>query len=728
MRKQWLILLMAVVASASLWGCGSSGSGGSEVTAPAEVIDADNAGNCTICHTLEVHAEINGIAGVNPDMNGLGSAITHDCEDCHGGGQFHHGEGPIPYPSPDGARCAACHDEATLIMASKHNLGDPTNTSMIIPDTEHYVEGVCIRCHSAEGFMALKGIVGDQATIEAAFDAATNVPESFDADGNIILHNMVCGTCHNPLTKEMNTASEDWTPNNSASAQLALCTSCHNYKMNDGTIMASGDDYTVSTDAGVDGEYFTDDDVLSAGITTAMAGHHENAWYRLIASTHFDNPSSEGVIEGYVIRENGETPCFDCHGHELITNTGELDDPEALTIHTQWAQSGHAGKLLENVVAAVEAVDCNDLDGMGTASTSISHGRCNEQASAALAAGVTDATGIGWSHYNWDSTDARGDCQMCHTSTGFMNYVADPAGYDVADNDFSHLDGWNAVDGSGQNELLYCWGCHSNAETGDLRVAGAVTATYTYNDAAVVFPDVGSSNTCVVCHSGRGNNEVASESSRFAGHHAPAAADLFSEYSHVAYEYPGLDYTNVSFFAHDSIAADSAGPCVACHMNGDAADHSFDVVAKDDAGVIIGLNASVCVECHTGAHGAALVSEDGELGTVADAVALLEEESAGYQEAGVLLTDLLNLTNGQSNYTAAVIDEFNTADGDRGAFQNAKLPSDEPGGYAHNRYYVKRALYDAIDWVEDGEIDGTIADYSSDYPEAANWLGASRPN
>jgi hypothetical protein len=96
MRKQWLVLLMAVVASVALWGCGSCGSGGSEVTAPAEVLDAADAGNCTICHTFEVHAEIDGIAGVNPSAEGLGSAITHDCEACHGGGQFHHGEGPIP--------------------------------------------------------------------------------------------------------------------------------------------------------------------------------------------------------------------------------------------------------------------------------------------------------------------------------------------------------------------------------------------------------------------------------------------------------------------------------------------------------------------------------------------------------------------------------------------------------------------------------------------------------
>ena len=102
---------------------------------------------------------------------------------------------------------------------------------------------------------------------------------------------------------------------------------------------------------------------------------------------------------------------------------------------------------------------------------------------------------------------------MCHTATGFSNYVSNPAGYNPDNNDFSHLSGWTPGGNSGQNELLYCWGCHENAGTGVLRVAGAVTAVYTYNGEPVVFPDVGASNTCVVCHSGRGNNEEASTSS-----------------------------------------------------------------------------------------------------------------------------------------------------------------------------------------------------------------------
>jgi hypothetical protein len=117
---------------------------------------------------------------------------------------------------------------------------------------------------------------------------------------------------------------------------------------------------------------------------------------------------------------------------------------------------------------------------------------------------------------------------------------------------------------------------------------------------------------------------------------------------------------------------------------------------------------------------------------VDEAAAELEHESEGYQNAGLLLNDLLNQDNGLGNYTNAKIDNSNTVENDLGAFQNAKLPTDEKGGFAHNRYYIKRALFDAIDWVEDGEINGVIEDYSSmgteyQYADAILWLGTERP-
>lgn len=721
MRKQWLVFIVVLLTGFTLWGCGSDrGSDSSSVTTAAPVADAAKSGNCTLCHTLDVHTSISGVAGKNPDTAlGLGSAITHDCEDCHGGGQYHRGVGPIPYPSPDGARCATCHDQSTKVLASKHNADDATNTAMI---ADGHDTGYCQLCHTAEGSIELNVTARDKATIAAEIVAngspvgpgQVEALANLDADGNPVLHNVVCGACHNALTKELVTVdTATWDPNaNGVSDQFDLCTKCHNYQTNAGQIFGSG----------------------SVASGTA-AFYHDTAWYRAIPTTHYDDPttlSGQGTengttiinkVEGYVIRQNSANPCFDCHGHELKTNTRPRaagDERGAPTIHTEWASSGHAGGLFGQKRAAAAALATSGLPEDAPRSTAT--------VDAVMAAYASDGSSNGgFTHYDWDAAN-RQDCQMCHSSTGFMNYVAAPTTYNAALNDYSHLSGWaaNTTPGSPQNELLYCWACHSNAESGALRVSGAVTASYTYNSAAVVFPDAGKSNTCVVCHSGRGNNEIVSTSSRFAGHHAPAAATLFSELTHVGGEFAGQNYANVAYFAHDTINVDGSGPCASCHMSGtEFPNHEFAVVDKDAAGVITGIRSTVCQDCHTGAHGPALVSEDNALGTEAAAAAFLEEESEGYQNAGQILLDLL--ANTLTNYAGAAITNASVVENDLRAFQNSKLTSDEKGGFAHNRVYVKRLIFDSIDYLEDGVIGGTIADYSVAYPEGAHWLGTARP-
>lgn len=733
MRKQWLVMLVAILASATLWGCGSGGGSGSSAVTDDAVLGSDADGNayvsaseCIGCHeTISWSAEIveDYLAGKHvihsdhinaesgdeclqchdPIGDGPGLEALIDpanvpaeglaavgCENCHGGGGEHFGVGPIPMAKPGIDECAACHATLPDNHLTYHPEANNIGTNFV--ESRHYTasvrnEAVCSKCHTDEGGRLYKDV-----TTKTQLEAIV-LPVESDAP-------VQCRTCHNPhnagglLMEEVEDHGHVV-----ASAEYATCVVCH---------MSDRDDPS-------DAEWM----------------YHEDRYYRVITDTHYDDPATTDVVEGYVVNPLSERACRDCHDvHNVMEIRSERDTD---TVNDQWSESGHAGNIgtVKKAVAAEQADLGND--------------RTIAQTVAIKAAGASDETsGGGFTHYDWDAGN-RQSCQMCHTATGFMNYVADPENYDAADNDFSHLSGWEVdeegtVTSSGQNELLYCWGCHSN-NAGGLRVQGAVTATYTYNEMPVVFPDVGSSNTCVVCHSGRGNNETASESSRFAGHHAPAAADLFSEYSHVAYEYEGLNYGNVPYFAHDMIDADGQGPCVACHMNSEADNHTFAVVEKDEEGVITAVTADVCVGCHDGEHGlfvgAGLVGTtqniwDGTAAVptvvteemVAESAALLEEEAEGYQEAGLLIQDIINQTNGMTNYTGAVIDQNNELEDDRGAFQNAKLPTDEPGGFAHNRYYVKRALFDAIDWAVDGTIDGEIVIDDTVYPAAAHWLGA----
>jgi hypothetical protein len=572
---------------------------------------------------------------------------------------------------------------ASNVGASAHNNSDDL----------HAGSAKCQRCHTAEGATMFTMYTGDR-NLMAEMDEANDNVASLGAEED--LHPVTCSTCHIPhddsgrwesfIVNDNNLASGDWDPNgNGVADEFDFCTSCHTYYNQDGVLIGSG-----STASGTAPFY------------------HNTAWYRTVTSTHYDDPATgygltDNILEGYVIREDSPNPCFDCHGHELRTNTRRhLEDPSlgadnGPTIHTDWANSRHGGELLKAKVAADD----------GT--------RSEATVDAVMMAGREDEVGKGWSwtHYDWDAGN-RESCQYCHTSTGFANYAADPANYDAATNDFSHLMGWSRVGGtvtsSGQNELLYCWGCHDNAQTGTLRIEDAVTASYTFGGVDIVFPDSGASNTCYVCHSGRGNNETVSTSSRFAGHHAPAAAVLFNELTHVGGEYVGLDYTNVPFFAHDGIDIDGEGPCIACHM--DNGTHSFAAVEKDASGAITEIVATNCVDCHSGQY--ALTPE------------ILDHESASYQEAGQLLLDIINQANGLTNYTLAIINQNNAEDNDRRAFQNSKIATEDKAGYAHNRFYVKRLIFDGIDWAEDGAIDGTISDYSA-YPDAMSWLGTARP-
>jgi hypothetical protein len=51
-------------------------------------------------------------------------------------------------------------------------------------------------------------------------------------------------------------------------------------------------------------------------------------------------------------------------------------------------------------------------------------------------------------------------------------------------------------------------------------------------------------------------------------------------------------------------------------------------------------------------------------------------------------TDTTGATSGKNNMGAAF---------------NFNLLEHDPGSYAHNRYYVKRLIYDAIDWLDDNQ-------------------------
>jgi len=689
--------------------------------------------------------------------------------------------------------CMTCHSNRNpglmaSVQSGKHSFGVLTGHS----------GGTCQRCHSTEGYNAYVATTGVNFVDQTGYTAIADK----DAAGNILLTNVSCFACHNNHDSVLRDTPAQWDPKYvdggaSATQQFKLCTSCHGLVNGAGAPIASGS--------------------VVSGTTTVAMQKHNGDWYRNIASTHYDLPST-GVgltttyVEGYNVRYNKESACTDCHGHDFYTNSGKaLEEVDAAkgaefgesTIHTDWAQSGHAGGLLK---AKFEAYTLDNPLVSGTYGWSRTNNATKN--AAVMAAGVTGTSGPAWEHYSWDDS-SRSACQKCHTSTGVSNYLdavntfnnggADKVVYNAASNDFSHLVGWTSTNKtSAQNEMLYCWGCHNNAGTGALRVDGAMTLDYkaattdTTNIvlAAPVRAGVanGKSAACVSCHAGRGNvvslmGTTASDPGRVlditttpkntasatSTHYLNAAATIFKDATKVGYEFVGGSYANPSYYKHNWLG------CADCHMPNKS--HKFEVVEKNATGAVTALLGTSCVGCHT-------TWTDGAL-----AVSVIEEEAEGYKQALELLDAALIAkgyvwtpnhpyfmldANADGAITAAdklakftdpttgavayypvptttvaaltkaagwtdvdknnVINDLDVAnvgplwpnEGDLGAAHNYNYLFHEPGAYAHNRKYAKRLIWDSIDWLDNGALNGSIV-IPAELTHAAAWLGTARP-
>ncbi|MDA8428234.1 MAG: multiheme c-type cytochrome [Geobacteraceae bacterium] len=768
-------VIASLLATALFTGCGTSNKEGSSQGGSALFGNVGTVGDtaCVQCHSATTEAVTGETIVSQYQQNSPHNQSGLGCESCHGGGAQHNGVGPIPFPTPDAARCATCHDGVqTLTVNGVATVAPATNSNTAFstsvhasgnagtgPVTEDSHGQPCVRCHSNEG-----GILGAKYGLTGPGGSSTTSPQGVMDDptyqGSVPLATaytaITCDTCHQhggglrPVkTRDASGNIVNWNPSASGKAndQFNLCTSCHGLKTNDGTVMASGD--TV---------YNTDmSGNPTAGTVTTPAGHHEDDWYRVIATTHYNNADNTLYgITGYVVRAKGTNPCFDCHAHEARTNTRYVSsDPTKATIYTDWAQSGHAGDLLANKVAAT-------VGKSGVA-----------QVDAAMNANSTAAAwgGDGPRSHDWSATSNQ-DCQRCHTATGASNFLNNPATYDKTANDFSHLAGWKtSAKASKQREVLYCWGCHSNAGKGVVRNPGAITEkdvdsngkyTYVFNGSPAAFPNVQESNVCIACHTGRTSGEyIASSTADFSNlgfqnsHYMAAAGLMYVKAGFIAFADPGTTVpgttttygksltsnddggsvssthrvfgTSAIIGNHGITASDtnmtSGGPCVTCHMNsaGGTAKHSLAIDAY--------AYNSVCVKCHDSEG-----SKTGPVALTADnfVTAFLEPNSNGFQQTLALVNTLLNSKYG-INYNSAAYPYFydmtldptgktavkdwtrggtlTQADAKKlmGACYNLNVLTREPAAYAHARTYTRRLLYDTIDWLDNKTMDLSVS-------------------
>lgn len=773
MRRLAMTLFCTLPMAALMYGCGSSSKEGSSSLADVATV-GDTA--CIQCHSSVVDP-LTGVGKVaqyeatSPHKDSPYANNGNGCEACHGNGGAHNGVGPIPYVNPydgNGTRCADCH-KGNYATNAPTKFADSKHANVVIEEGNS-----CRRCHTHEGAVLsnVSGFTGEKNVLDnATFQGAVPLSKEYTQ--------FKCQTCHEHggglravTARDTYTVSGitspgtgtniiNWNPSQSnlVNDQFNLCTSCHGLKTYDGKyVMASGTATSgqyVHATAGTAG-------VDPVAIGTAAVGHHEDTWYRVIATTHFNNLNNTKTdaayarassgISGYVIRTKGETPCFDCHAHEAKTNTN-LNNPNSATyvpnglsttdtIYTDWASSGHAGNLL-----------AEKYNTAGTAAKSTT------LVDNVMKTVTTDPAFGGDGGHDWSATGQQ-SCQRCHTATGASNYLNAPATYDNTKNDFSHL--FNAATGKAwstttkaatQQEMLYCWACHSNAGAGVIRNPGAQSFTYS-NGATASYTDMSSSNVCIACHSGRetgasidGLSDASMSNVGFVNSHYMAAAGLMYVKSGYTNFVPASTVIGTSTYGASltsdadggaltsthrklgtaAMATDSHtggqgfitdGACVTCHMplkNGQKS-HSLAIDGNT-------FNA-VCSKCHTSEGTTTLTAANFK-------TAFVEEQAVPFQNALTLAVTLLKnkynieydsaaypyffkgglahtSANAQKDWTIGGTLSAANAKKLMGACFNINLLSREPAAYVHARTYARRLLYDSIDFLDDGIINLSV--------------------
>lgn len=208
-------------------------------------------------------------------------------------------------------------------------------------------------------------------------------------------------------------------------------------------------------------------------------------------------------------------------------------------------------------------------------------------------------------------------------------------------------------------------------------------------------------------------------------------------------------YDNPPFYAHDKIGVSdfrntgTSGPCITCHMK--PGNHTFLPVVKDTNGNVTALsNGATCNNalCHNGGmSGTEIERQKLQFNAAMDSLkAMLQERLSvyfynanpymftkpyvvNYVETGSCLNQAVKnwlskdpatapapapapvydpLTKKCSTTITGGID--GTGANNMGAAFNYNLLYHDYGAFAHNRFYVKRLIYDSISWLYDNNI------------------------
>ncbi len=275
-------------------------------------------------------------------------------------------------------------------------------------------------------------------------------------------------------------------------------------------------------------------------------------------------------------------------------------------------------------------------------------------------------------------------CVRCHTGEGYVDNLAGraPTPHFIPPT---------------EKNFLGCNTCHDSA-------APAANHHVRQID-NVVFPSGlsvttgGNSKVCFACHAGRNSKASVDAAVPTGGiynfgdvdpHFLPVTAILYGPLAGGGYEYAGRDYTNVLSVVHIDAS------CVTCHMAaGPAANWNLGghAMTMTDGSA---RNTTACsnFRCH-GPVTSFDVRGTNPQGTLNSLLALLDTALAakGVVKASPFVYPYF------TNITAAA---------ELRATYNYRFVSGDPGAYVHNYWYAAQLLYDSLDELDDGVLNGNV--------------------
>lgn len=385
--------------------------------------------------------------------------------------------------------------------------------------------------------------------------------------------------------------------------------------------------------------------------------------------------------------------------------------------------------------------------GYSTSPTGGREFRLNGVTYAAVATATTPAIATIATIATIDHSIAYNQCVRCHTTTGYLNFI----GQGNSQLPLGSIRPFGQPVLNQGKETLFCNACHSDYSYAR-RNTGPVTVFYTFSgnttdavpkkirlngtdtpEIRTDFKNIGTSNLCLWCHTGRETGEVIKIVAKdptvnfdklpiILSHYLTGGSSLLQSngytFTHLdpLRTYPAGGHQDVGMT--DIYGGSARGPCITCHMK--PSRHTFEPLSTSKASAtnfwlnnVRGLT-TACTGCHSEysaqnidnkkiAHKAAL---DAVLGNLTSSVRYrLKPGQANnirsFSNRAPLSGTFVSWSTSGGRATKKKI---RGPDLMGAAFNWVSLVNDY-GSYVHNVPYAKKLMYDTIDLLDNGDLD-----------------------